>query len=209
MLVQEIMSSPVVTVDAEASLSSAYAVMRDRDIRHLPVVREGRLVGVVTDRDLRLATSALHPHPFSSDARVAEVMVADPVTTGPLEPVEEAARLMRARKIGSLPVVDGERLAGIVTGPDLLDAIVRLTGLTRPGGRLAVQLHEESSPLSRLMTSLDGQGVHIHSVLSYAEAGAAPRVILRVSTLNTHALARVLRTEGFDVVWPPEKTWSF
>ncbi len=207
MLVRDIMHSPVITTHQGESLATAYRKLQEHGIRHLPVLDGDLLVGVVTDRDLRLATSALQPHPFPNEARVEQVMTRNPITTTPLDPVEEAARRMQERKIGCLPVMEGARLSGIITGPDLLDAIVRLTGLMQPSGRLAVQLSGKPGQLARLTALLDSRGVEIHSVLSYPEAGEAPRVILRVSTLNTHLLADFLREEGFQVVWPIRKSW--
>jgi len=208
MLVREIMHSPVISVDAQTSLSSAYAAMHRHGIRHLPVLSGGTLAGIVTDRDLRLATSALHPSPFPADAFVEQIMTRDPITAAPLDPVEEAARIMLSRKIGCLPVMEGDKLVGIVTGPDLLDAIVRLTGLTRPTGRLAVRLSNDSGELTRLTSLIDRQGVSIYSILSYHDREDTTKVILRVNTLNTRTLADSLRTEGFDVAWPPRKAWS-
>lgn len=208
MLVRDIMHSPVITADQAESLARAYEVMQKNGIRHLPIMAEGRLTGVVTDRDLRLATSALHPHPFPSDTPVAEVMSREVVTTTPLEPVEEAARLMRDRKIGCLPVLEGDTLTGIITGPDLLDAIIRLTGLMHSSGRLAVELSEARGEMVRLVDLISAKGIDIHSILSYPDRAQHPYVILRVGTLNTHPLAVDLRTAGFTVVWPPEKKWS-
>ena len=74
MLVRDIMRSPVVTIPPGTRLQDAYRIMRDKAIRHLPVLEGGRLLGVVTDRDLRLATSALAPSPFPPESLVSAVM---------------------------------------------------------------------------------------------------------------------------------------
>lgn len=197
------MHSPARTVEAGATLAVTYQLMQAEGIRHLPVLDGATLVGVVTDRDLRYATSALHPHPFPREARVERVMSPHPVTAAPLDPVEEAARLMRARKIGCLPVLDGDALVGIVTGTDLLDAIIHLTGLTKPSNRLAVRMDDEPGRLARLAALISERGVNIHSILSYPADDEHLQVILRVTTLNTHALAERLRAAGFTVLWPP------
>lgn len=207
MLVHEIMNSPVVTIREDATLADAYDQMQARNIRHLPVVREDRLVGIVTDRDLRLATSRLAEHPFSAEARVQEVMTREVLTASPLDPVEEAARVMRDRKIGCLPVLEGAALVGIITGPDLLDALMRLTGLSRPSGRIAVELGEGAGQFCRLMTVLDEHGVSIHSILSYPDRETSSHVILRVNTINTRGICQALSAAGFNVVWPRTKAW--
>lgn len=208
MLVRDVMQHEVVSVSACTSLADAYRTLQEHHIRHLPVLSDGTLVGVVTDRDLRFATSALHPHPFQDDALIEQVMVPDPITAMPLDPVEEAARVMREHKIGCLPVLDGTELVGILTGTDLLDALMRLMGLGQTGGRLSVRLDDSPGRLAALMNAVAAHDVNAHSVLTYAADEAHVEVILRVGTLKTHALAAHLRTEGFDITWPPQKPWS-
>ena len=204
MLIQDVMQAPVITVEPETSLAVAYRTMQEHSIRHLPVLKDERLVGIVTDRDLRFLTRRLEAT-LSTNAPVADVMTEHPITAGPLEPIEEAARLMRARKIGALPVLDGNRLVGIVTVSDLLDAIVRLTGVGKPSGRLAVRLDDQPGRLADLAARIAAQGVNVHSTLSYFEDGTAHLlVILRVDTLNPRPLAAALRDAGFEVVWPVE-----
>ncbi|AFV76847.1 CBS domain-containing protein [Thermus oshimai JL-2] len=208
MLVKDVMKGPVLTVGPETTLEEAYRLLLERGIRHLPVVEGGRLVGIVTDRDIRLATSHLNPKgPCPGCTQVGEVMTKGVVTAHPLDPVEEAARVMRERKIGCLPVLEGEELVGIVTGIDLLDALLKLTGVTEPSGRLEVRLPDRVGELARLTGFLAGRGVNIHSLLSYPEDGDYVRAVVRVNTLETHLLAQALREAGFDVVWPPKKPW--
>lgn len=118
-LVNEIMTRRVLTVTSDASLADARRLLEQHRIRHLPVMRDGRLVGVVSDRDLRSAHAADARH-----ATVGDVMTPRPMTIGPRTRIEEAARLLVAHKIGGLPVVDGNELVGIVTGDDLLRALI-------------------------------------------------------------------------------------
>jgi len=207
MLVRDIMRSPAVSVSADTTLADAYRTMRERGIRHLPVLEEGRLAGVITDRDLRLATSALAPSPFAPGSRVADVMSPRLLTADPSDPVEDAARIMREHKIGCLPVMDGGRLIGIVTGLDLLDALILMTGVDKPSGRLEVRLPDQPGELARLATFLGQRGLNIHSILSYPEGGATVRTVLRIGSIETRLLAPELRKSGFEVLWPPEKPW--
>ncbi len=205
MLVKDIMRSPAVAIAPETRLEDAYRTMREKGIRHLPVVESGRLVGVVTDRDLRLATSSLAPSPFPPGSRVDEVMSRTPLTADRLDPVEDAARTMRERKIGCLPVVANGTLVGIITGLDLLDALIRMTGVDKPSGRLEIRLEDQPGELARLTSRLATRGLNIHSILTMQDGPGATRAVLRVGSIETHALAQDLRRERFDVVWPPEK----
>src|SRR5581483_4126817 len=108
--VREVMSTDVRTVGPEEAARRAWELMRDRRIRHLPVVDGGRLVGVLSDRDLR----AVLLSPGLAGATVGELMSEPPVTVTPRTAVEDAASLLVVKKIGCLPVVDEERLVGIV-----------------------------------------------------------------------------------------------
>ena len=118
-MVREVMTRELVTIGLETPCEKARRLMDDHRIRHLPVVDEGRLVGLVSDRDVRSASG----HPAAVAARI---MTAPPVTVTPETRVEHAARLMLDGAFGSLPVVDGDTLAGIVTSTDLLRAFMRV-----------------------------------------------------------------------------------
>ena len=203
MLVREVMHAEPVTIGPATSLGDAHRLLRERGIRHLPVVEEGKVVGVVTDRDLRLATSHLAPRQLPAGAAVREVMSHPVQTAHPLDPIEVAARAMRELKIGCLPVLDGPRLVGIVTGVDILDALLRLTGVELPSGRLEVRLADRPGELARLTALLAEQRLNILSVLSYPDAEHHGRTVLRVGTTNVRALADRLCAAGFDVLWPP------
>lgn len=205
MLVRDIMRSPVVGVSPGTTLEDAYRTMREKGFRHLAVLDGERLAGVVTDRDLRLATSALAPVPFPADSAVSEVMCREPLTASAEDAVEDAARVMRERKIGCLPVVDDGRVIGIITGIDLLDALIRMTGVDKPSGRLEITLPDRPGELARLTAFMGGRALNIHSILTYPEGTERVRTVLRVGSIETRLVARDLRTAGFEVVWPPDK----
>jgi len=205
MLVHDIMTTPVVSISPDVTLQDAYKTMQEKGIRHLPIVEGERLVGVITDRDLRLATSTLAPVPFPSGGKVEGSMCRAVETADPMDPVEEAARKMRVKKIGCLPVVDDGRLVGIVTGLDLLDALMRMTGADKPSGRVEVRLPDQPGELARLTTLLSERDLNVHSVLTYPDDPGQVRTVLRVGSIETRPLAQDLRRAGFEVLWPPEK----
>jgi acetoin utilization protein AcuB len=205
MLVRDVMVDSVVTISPDTTLQDAYRLMRDKHIRHLPIVDRGALVGVVTDRDLRLATSALAPTPFPPESAVTTVMSRSPVTAAAWDPIEDAARMMRENKIGCLPILDDGRLIGIITGLDLLDALIRLTGADKPSGRIEVRLADEPGELARLTTFLGNLDLNIHSILTYPDTARFVRTVLRIGSIETRLIARDLRQARFDVVWPPVK----
>jgi len=138
MLVREIMTRRVITIDADTTLEAARRLLDKHRIRHLPVLANDRLVGMVSDRDLRSA-GAMN----GRRTVVGGIMTPMPVTISSDTRVEDAARILLDRKIGGLPVVDGETLAGIVSGDDLLRALVAVV---------------ETATLERISVELTGVG---------------------------------------------------
>lgn len=202
MLIREVMKSNLVIISPKTKLADAYKLMIENKIRHLPVLENDRLVGVVTDRDLRLATSKLAEHPFDSNTDIANVMSHPVQTAHPCDPIELATQVMRELKIGCLPIVEEMKLVGIVTITDLLDALLLLTGVHQPSGRLDVRLLNRTGELSRLTTLLADRKVNIHSILSYPEVDGKVRLVLRVGTIEIKSLAEAICNAGFQVIWP-------
>jgi CBS domain-containing membrane protein len=134
MSVADLMTSDVVTLTEDETLAHAQRCMARGRIRHLPVVHEGRLVGLITHRDLLAASFSIFAEVASSEqrrifdtVRVVEAMHRDVVTVSPELSVSKAARILLENKYGCLPVVDDEQqLLGIVTEADFLRLTVQL-----------------------------------------------------------------------------------
>ncbi|NOX19000.1 MAG: CBS domain-containing protein [Chlorobi bacterium] len=203
MLIREVMHPDPISIPKETSLSDAYQLMHEKGIRHLPVVEGEKIVGVVTDRDLRLATSKLTEHPFDPGVAVENVMSAPVQTAHPSDPIGSATQMMRELKIGCLPVVENGELVGIVTGMDILDAMLILMGMDRPSGRMDVRLSDKPGELARLSQLLSERGVNIHSILSYPEKDGRMRLVLRVNTMEIRPIASAVCNSDFEVLWPP------
>ena len=206
MLVKEMMRRPVTVIPVGTTLGEADQLLHARGFRHLPVVDQGRLVGILTDRDIRFATSSLSDAPRQATDPVSVAMSSPPLTADPLDPVEDAARIMRENKIGCLPVLDGSELVGILTGMDLLDALINLTGVTKPSSRLEVALPDRPGELARLTASLANRHVNILSILTYPTPDGTVRTVLRVDSNQIRPLAEDLRAAEFTVLWPVPKS---
>ncbi len=133
MHVADIMTANPVTVTQRNAIRTAINLMREGDFRRLPVVDHGKVVGIITDRDLRRAANSpyvvrekWYDNFVLDHIEVGTCMTANPLTIGPDANVAEAARLMREHKIGGLPVVAGGQLVGIITETDLLDFLIEL-----------------------------------------------------------------------------------
>ena len=130
--VKEWMTTPVISVEADTPVADAYNIMMERSIRRLPVVQNGKLVGIVTLGDLREARpssatslSIYELNYLLSKLTVDKVMTHNPFTMSPETPIQIAAKMMMDRKVGGLPVVDGEgNLVGIITESDIFSMLV-------------------------------------------------------------------------------------
>lgn len=195
LLVGDSMTREIVTVMPETTAADALRVCRERGIRHLPVLEDGRLAGIVSDRDLRSATPALGDPERAAALeriRVGEVMNRDVVTARPDDPIEHAAREMFERKIGCLPVVESDELVGILTASDVMRAFVRLTGAHEPG------------ELAEVAGIVRDANVNIVSVLAAPDLRDGKRVaVLRLATIDPHRVVEELERAGYPILWPP------
>jgi CBS domain-containing protein len=149
------MQKPV-TISGDDSLRIVHEIMELGRVRHLPVVRRGKLVGVVSQRDLFHASlsnviglSREDQELFLEGVKIGEVMSAPPVTIGPDASASEAAALMAERKIGCLPVLEGDEVVGILTETDLLQyfaSLPRAPEKGRPEGESRTSETPSTSP---------------------------------------------------------------
>lgn len=157
MLVRSRMTPHVHTASPDTTLADVLSITRAHRIRHVPIVENDRLVGLVTDRDLRLAMPPIwaDKHGELMEAlhtkRVGELMTTDIVTASPETPVEEAAVLLYTHRIGCLPIIEDDRLVGILTETDLLRAFADLFGTRTPSVRVEVQMPNRPGELARVV----------------------------------------------------------
>ncbi|TMC74892.1 MAG: CBS domain-containing protein [Chloroflexi bacterium] len=138
MKVRELMTTEPVTVEPKATLGEVATLMKQEDCGSIPVVEGGRLVGIVTDRDIVVRGVATGKDPKTQ--RVSEVMSADPVTIGPENDVGDAEKKMSDRQIRRLPVVEGGKLVGII-----VTAQIARAGNERKVGETLKEISEPTS----------------------------------------------------------------
>ncbi len=133
MLVRDVMTPDPVTIGPNQSIGTALSKMRRGGFRRLPVVEQGKLVGIVTDRDLRLAMNSpyvlregWYDSYLMEHIEVRSCMTLQPMTLAPDQDLIEAVQLLRSQKFGGAPVVSDGRLVGILTETDLLDCLINL-----------------------------------------------------------------------------------
>jgi acetoin utilization protein AcuB len=166
MLVRERMTHNPITITPDMSVTHALRLMRERKVHHLPVLdARGQLVGIVSDKDLLHAS----PSPVTSLSvweitellymlKVEKVLTPKVITVSEDMPLEEAARIMADSGIGSLPVMRGNTLVGIITKADLFKAFVQLLGGRRSGVRVTVSASGTKGTLAKITSSISGAG---------------------------------------------------
>lgn len=211
MYVDRIMTRNVLQVSEGMRAPQLAALMRDHHIRHLPVVRDGGLVGLVTSHDLERAS----PSPVTTlsvgeanyligKLTAAKLMRSKVISCTPDTLVEEAAHRMRQEKIGCLPVVDhGGKLVGILTHEDLLDFFLDITGcLMADTTRIAVHLPDSTGQLGRLLTAINNAGGYIATVVSplHPDQTGLRIAVVRYRAPDPRALNQSLRNLGYDLL---------
>ena len=206
MLVSDVMQAAVLTITPKTSLPEAIRLVQHRGIRHLPVVEDDRLVGIVSDRDLKraMASSAtsLERHELQyllDTVTVDEIMTRAVITIGRMFPIEEAARIMVKEKVSALPVTEQGRLIGIVTETDVLELFVRGMGAGQPTSRIDVRLAEDSATLADLVHAVEEARVAISSIMTLADRSGHKDVVIRVRSMDPRAATASLEACGYTV----------
>ena len=219
LLVKDSMTREVVVLSPRTTAAKALALCRERRIRHLPVLEEGRLVGIVSDRDLRSAAPAFgDPERASAleKIRISDVMARDVVSAHPDDPIEEAANRMRERKIGCLPVVKYGEMVGIVTSSDVMEALIYLVGAHEPGSRLELVMPDRPGTLAGVAGIFGALGINIVSVVAGPPQEAQPEgspegspegrvAVFRIDTIDPTEVVDLLGRAGYTILWPPKR----
>jgi acetoin utilization protein AcuB len=201
--VRDAMTREVVTLGPEASAAQALGLCRVNNIRHLPIVEGSRLVGLVSDRDLR----DVSPPRGTADeentlgwVRVRDIMTRELATIHPLDTIEHAAREIYDRRIGCLPVVAEGGLAGIITSSDLMRTLIELIGAHGAGSWIEVEVPNEPGMLAEVTDVIRGRHVNITGVfLTPASRATYRTIILRLETTDPSGIAESLTTAGYIV----------
>ncbi|HEY8485903.1 MAG TPA: CBS and ACT domain-containing protein [Limnochordales bacterium] len=206
MRVRDRMTANPITVQPQTSVNEALRIMQGRKIRRLPVVQDGRLVGIVTLLDLMrvsaspATTLSVYELRYLLDRlSVQEAMTRQVITIHPDEPIEQAALLMREHKIGGLPVVENGRLVGIITETDIFDALVDLLGVRQAGARLEVDCPQRPDLLAKVATVLGEHGVQAVSLVSTPAGAGRTRLVARVQPPPGPGLYAALAELGCQV----------
>jgi acetoin utilization protein AcuB len=188
MVVRDYMSSKVITTDPQCAVADARTLLRKHRIRQLPILHKDRLVGIITDRDLRSTPAATQT--------VSEIMTAEPTVIRPTAPIDEAAQLLRKLKVGALPVVEHRKLVGIITTVDVLDAFVEFCGVTEPTYHLMLSGRGGHGLRWQVRRIIDQKHGDLKWIYRDRRSG---KMHLRLKSTKIDDIVSALEADGFDV----------
>ena len=201
LLVENWMNPNVITVDADDSMLDATKLLKEHNIRHLPVLEKGKLVGVITDRDLKRAApsdaTALEAHELLyliANIKVREIMTKNPITVPYNFTIEEAAELLLQARISGMPVVDKDGdVIGTITQTDLFKVLISLTGVGKKGVQFAFLLEDRPGSIKDVADVIRGYGGRMASILSsYEKAPEGHRyVYIRMYDVNREKMPQL------------------
>lgn len=189
MLIEDWMTRKPVCVRRSASLEEAQRLLLKHRFRQLLVTERGRLIGIVTDRDLRGAPA--------DAVRIGDVMSYDPESISPTESVDAAAHLMRSWKVNALPVLLAGKLVGVISTTDVLDAFIAFTGVAEPSYRLVV-VPRKGAKAESLRPIIEETHSEVRW-LGERGKGRAREVHVRIITKDIESVELALEAAGHSV----------
>ena len=213
---ERIQKNPV-TISPEATFFEARNLIHEKGIQHLPVVgKNNKLVGIVTDRDIREAApsdatllSVQELNYLLGKLKVSAFMTPKDklITITPDALIEEAVQLMHNHKIGSLPVMEGEKLYGIFTETDVLDHFVEIFGFKQKGTRLTLAIEDKPGTMLGILQVFKKHNVNVISIVTPSFMVEGKRIAaIRIKTQDYKDIVKDLEKAGYDVLsigkWP-------
>ncbi|AQS58670.1 CBS and ACT domain-containing protein [Desulforamulus ferrireducens] len=207
MFVKDCMTTSPITIAKSTPILEALEKMKKLKIRQLPVTDKGKLVGLVTERELLTVTpspattlSIFEMNYLLSKMVVGEVMVKDPITVSPETTIEEAALIMRENKIGCLLVLEEEELTGIITQTDIFDAFIDFFGIRKAGARLVLEIRDRVGAIADITEIMKSMNVNIRAMVVHRRNNDLFHIIVRVNTVEPEGLVKELEAKGFPVI---------
>jgi len=210
MRIRDVMTKNPITVDSETLVLDAQKIMKENNIRRLPVVDKGKLVGIVTQHDLLQASpspaTSLSIHELNyllAKMKVKEVMKRNPFTLTPDTPFEEALRIGQDKKIGSFPVMEKGKLIGIITESDAVRFMTRALGLREEGSRVTIEgLGGKFGDLEKIIAIANQHQTIILSMISLPRPEKKDwMIVLRLKTTDPDPIVRDFKKAGFNVTY--------
>lgn len=216
MFVRMWMTTDVITVEADTPILEARDVMKQHNVRRLPVVDKGKLVGITTQGDIQEAgpsdatsLSIWELNYLLARTKVADIMSQSDelISVSPDDPIEQVALLMRERKVGGLPVLEGDELVGIITESDIFAVLLSVMGVRKGGSRLTLALEDEPGKLADVLQVIKQHEANVLSLVTcekcqqgLEDAEGMSVVAIRMENYDFRKIVHDLKEAGIRVL---------
>ncbi|MGD9569759.1 MAG: CBS and ACT domain-containing protein [Sedimentibacter sp.] len=205
MYVQNRMTKNPITITANAPISDAVALMKEKNLKRVPVVDGDKVVGILTQSDIQKVSptkatslSVFEINYLLSKLTVKEAMTKKVITIDADSLLEEAAVIMRQNRIGTLPVVEKGKLVGIITESDIFDAFIDLMGFKDVGSRITVEAKDAPGAMAEMAEIYKSFGANITHIAVYRGEGTSD-VVIRSNAASTDDLEKKLIEKGYKI----------
>jgi acetoin utilization protein AcuB len=213
MLVGERMSHPIISIAPDMPVHDALDMFRREHIRRAPVVKDGKLIGIVSDHDLLNASpspatslSVWEMNYLLSKITVSEVMTKKVLTVDENTPIEEAARIMADNKVGGLPVMRDSHVVGIITETDLFKIFLELMGARERGIRVTALIDEKPGQLAKITEAIAEAGGNFVAFGQFSGEDPSTRLVtFKVDGIKKEAVKKAI-SEITKEVWDVRDT---
>ncbi|MGB4440110.1 MAG: CBS and ACT domain-containing protein [Sedimentibacter sp.] len=205
MYVKNKMTANPYTISPDASITDAVELMKEKGLRRLPVVKAGKVVGILTKNDLQKVSptkatslSIFEINYLLSKTTVNDAMTKEIITISPDSLLDEAAVIMRDKKIGTLPVVEDSNIVGIITESDILDAFIDILGFKAEGSRITIETKDVPGALAEIASIFKAFNSNITHIVAYRN-GEKGYDIIRTNAVNTDEIEKQLIEHGYRI----------
>lgn len=205
MYVRNRMTKDPYTIEIGSSISDTVALMKDNNLKRLPVVNGEKVLGIVTKGDIQKVSptkatslSVFELNYLLSKLKVDDAMSKEIITIKPDDLLEEAAVIMREKKIGTLPVVEDGKLIGIITESDIFDSFIDLLGFKDLGSRITIEAKDVPGAMADIAKIFKSLDINITHIAVFAGEGIRD-IVIRSEAFDTAELEKELNSQGYKV----------
>lgn len=207
MYVKSRMTANPYTISSNAPINEVIELMREKGLKRVPVVDGEKVVGMLTQSDLQKVTptklttlSIFELNYLLSKVKVSDAMTKDVITVSPDALLEEAAMLMREKKVSALVVVKDKKLVGIITESNIFDAFIDLLGFKEPGSRITIEAEDIPGAMAGISKVFSTFNSNITHIAVYRGRTGRSDVVIRTNSLNTEEIEKKLTENGYRIV---------
>lgn len=206
MYVKSRMTANPYTIAFDAPITEVIELMREKNLKRVPVVDGEKIVGILTHGDIQKVSptkattlSIYELNYLLSKTKVSDAMTKNVITISPDALLEEAAVMMRDNKISTLAVVKENKLVGIITESDIFDAFIDLLGFRDVGSRITIQVTDAPGVLADIAEVFHSYDANITHIAVYSGSGGNAEIVIRTNTINTDTIEKKLKEQGYQI----------